>query len=179
MGIHRTRLYLGRVELAFSFGIILKKKGVSNIYNVGHARCVVPAVKTKQNLVRGRVWCRLSSERVHIMNYTRTRVHHMCYITPRVYSVTSGTRVTVRHACYSTPRVYATRVHHACTPRPGYRPRHAAIWHCPYRYELYMKSTAVCSYEEYGGMPIGRVRLYTYMKSTVVCPYEEYGGMPI
>ena len=93
----------------------------------------------------------------------------MCnsYITPRVYNVTTR----VRHAC--TPRVYATRVHHACTPRPGYRPRHAAIWHCPYRYELYMKSTAVCSYEEYGGMPIGRVRLYTYMKSTVVCPYEE------
>ena len=26
MGIHRTRLHLGRVELAFSFGIILKKK---------------------------------------------------------------------------------------------------------------------------------------------------------
>ena len=145
--------------------------------DVGHARCVVPAVKTKQNLVRGRVWCRLSSERVHSMNYTRTRVHRMCnsYITPRVYNVTTR----VRHAC--TPRVYATRVHHACTPRPGYRPRHAAIWHCPYRYELYMKSTvtAVCSYEEYGGMPIGRVRLYTYMKSTVVCPYEEYGGMPI
>ena len=112
--------------------------------HVGHARCVVPAVKTKQNLVRGRVWCRLSSERVHSMNYTRTRVHHMCYITPRVYSVTSGTRVTVRHACYSTPRVYATRVHHACTPRPGYRPRHAAIWHCPYRYEII--------YEEYGCM---------------------------
>ena len=113
-------------------------------YHVGHARCVVPAVKTKQNLVRGRVWCRLSSERVHSMNYTRTRVHHMCYITPRVYSVTSGTRVTVRHACYSTPRVYATRVHHAYTPRPGYRPRHAAIWHCPYRYEII--------YEEYGCM---------------------------
>ena len=66
---------------------------------------MVPAVKTKQNLVRGRVWCRLSSERVHSMNYTRTRVHHMCYITPRVYSVTTR----VRHAC--TPRVYTTRVH--------------------------------------------------------------------
>ena len=118
--------------------------GATRHTDVGHARCVVPAVKTKQNLVRGRVWCRLSSERVHIMNYTRTRVHHMCYITPRVYSVTSGTRVTVRHACYSTPRVYATRVHHACTPRPGYRPRHAAIWHCPYRYEII--------YEEYGCM---------------------------
>ena len=75
--------------------------------DVGHARCVVPAVKTKQNLVglRGRVWCRLSSERVHSINYTRTRVHHMCYITPRVYSVTTR----VRHAC--TPRVYTTRVH--------------------------------------------------------------------
>ena len=42
-----------------------------------------------------------------------------------------------------------------------------------------MKSTAVGSYEEYGDMPIGRVRVYTYRKNTAVCPYEEYGGMPL
>jgi hypothetical protein len=33
MGIHRTRLHLGRVELAFSFGIILVKRGV-NIFRM-------------------------------------------------------------------------------------------------------------------------------------------------
>ena len=88
-------------------------------------------------------------------------------MSPRVYAT------RVRHAC--TPRVYTTRVHRGRVTGRG--TRLYGIAHTGMK--LYMKSTAVCSYEEYGGMPIGRVRLYTYMKSTVVCPYEEYGGMPI
>ena len=92
-------------------------------------------------------------------------------MSPRVLQY--ATRVTVRHAC--TPRVYTTRVHRGRVTGRG--TRLYGIAHTGMK--LYMKSTAVCSYEEYGGMPIGRVRLYTYMKSTVVCPYEEYGGMPI
>jgi len=48
---------------------------------------------------------------------------------------------------------------------------------CPYY--AHRKSTAVYLYEEYGCMPIWRVRRYAHMKSRTVCPYEEYGCMPI